>query len=294
VRLARVALLLFALVVPSVGAIAAERPEVITLNQRLAALQSDPELAGVGAYERLRAQQAVAALAKAGSRDRAAALHLADRRVDIAETAARTEATRRELQRLDQTRNELLLEASRREVARARQETERLRIQAQIQAEEAERLRLAAEAEALARQDAEETLTTVAGRQTQRLTAAREQQVKLARQEAELVSGATLPKSRFGARGEVFTLGSDAFEAGRAKLSASGAAAASALAAYLQVNPKSSAHVEGYGDSQTSGNARAEALRDALVGAGVGKNRLQVSAKDNGSRARAVELVIAP
>ncbi len=286
-------LLMFALV-PGAVAVAAERPEVIALNQRLSALQSEPELARAVAYERLRAQQAVAALATARSRDRDAAQHLADRRVEIAETAVRTEAARRDLQRLDLTRNELLLEASRRDVARARQETERLRIQAQIQAEEAERLRLAAEAETLARQDAEETLSTVTGQQTQRLSAAREQQARLARQEAELVSGATLPKSRFGARGEVFTLGGDAFEAGRAGLSASGSAAASALAAYLQVNPKSKAQIEGYGDSQTSGKQRAESLRDTLTGAGVARNRLQVSAKGEGTRSRAVELVIAP
>ena len=65
-------------------------------------------------------------------------------------------------------------------------QAERLRVQAQIQAEETDRLRLAAEAEALARQEAETTLDTVAGQQANRLSAARQRELKLAREEAEL------------------------------------------------------------------------------------------------------------
>ena len=60
-------------------------------------------------------------------------------------------------------------------------------MQAQIQAEEAERMRLAAEAEILARQDAETALSSVAGKQAARLSAAQQNAAKLAREEAELV-----------------------------------------------------------------------------------------------------------
>jgi hypothetical protein len=154
---------------------------------RLQALDTDPRFAGAGAYERLRAQQAVQALATVRSRDRPAALVLASRRVAIAELAAHGDLVESAIRRLDQVRGDLLLEASRREAERARQEAERLRLQAQIQAEEAERLRAAAEAEAAARQQAEEVILDVGGEQAAKLKAARERDAELARQEAELL-----------------------------------------------------------------------------------------------------------
>ena len=278
----------------SLPALSAERPEVIALNQRLSTLQADPALSELAAYERLQAQQAIAVLAKARGKQRDSALFVADRRVEIAETAARAESARRDADRLERTRSELLVEASRREAARARQETERLRIQAQIQAEEAEHLRLAAEAESVARQEAEDTLTNVAGEQSARLSSARLKEAKLARQEAELVSGAKLPASKFETRGEVFTLGGAAFAPGLAKPSAEGNASIAALAAYLQAMPKAKARIEGYGDAQTPGQRRADAVRDALVAAGVPKSRLQAAAgKGNGTRTRAAEVVVA-
>lgn len=273
-------------------ALAAENPVVVQLNQRLAALQADPDLADLAAYEKLQAQHAVTAFSKARRSQRETAQYVAERRVQIAETAARAQAARREADRLDRTRSELLVEASQREAERARREAERLRVQAQIQAEEAERLRLAAEAEALARQEAETTLDTVAGQQANRLSAARQRELKLAREEAELVSGAKLPASKFEARGEVFTLGADAFASDSAKLSASGASRASALAAYLQANPKARARIEGYGDKQTPGQRRADALRDALTAAGIAKSRLQSSGKGAGSKARALDVIV--
>jgi len=289
----RLALGVLMAVAPLLGAHAADRPEVVALNQRLASLHSDPTLSDFAAYEKLQAQQAIAVLAKARGKQRDSALYLADRRVEIAETAARAESARREVDRLERTRSELLVEASRREAARARQENERLRVQAQIQAEEAERLRLAAEAETLARQDAEDMLTSVAGQQTAKLSAARQKELRLAREEAELVSGAKLPASKFESRGEVFTLAAAAFNSGQATLSAAGSSSVSALAAYLQVNPKAKARIDGFGDKQTPGQRRADAVRDALVTAGVAKARLQSSAKGEGSRNRAVELIVA-
>lgn len=284
---------LLGLALATQNALAAENPVVVQLNQRLAALQADPDLAELAAYEKLQAQHAVTAFSKARRSQRETAQYVAERRVQIAEIAARAQAARREADRLDRTRSELLVEASRREAERARREAERLRVQAQIQAEEAERLRLAAEAEALARQEAETTLDTVAGQQANRLSAARQRELKLAREEAELVSGAKLPASKFEARGEVFTLGADAFASDSAKLSASGASRASALAAYLQANPKARARIEGYGDKQTPGQRRADALRDALTAAGVAKSRLQSSGKGAGSKARALDVIIA-
>lgn len=273
-------------------AFAAENPDVLRLNQRLQTLQSDPRYAEAAAFERLQAQQAVAALAQAKRKQQADALYLAERRVEIAETMARTAVARRELDRAERNLGELRIEATRRDAERARAEAERLRMQMQMQAEETERLRAAAEAEATARAQAEDSLNLLAGKQTATITAADRKEAQLARQEAELVSGQKLPTSKFDNRGEVFTLGGGSFEGGLAKLSKAGQDSVAALAAYLQAMPKAKARIGGFGDAQTPGLRRAEAVRSALVAAGVAKARLQAGEQGKGTQSRAVEIVV--
>ena len=155
---------------------------------RLQQLDGDASLEGYAAYERLQARQALNALLEAKKRDRGDAQYVATRRVAVAELAARTEAMRRDLDRLERDRSDLMVEASRQEAERARQEAERLRVQAQIQAEEAQRLREEADAAALARQQAEDLVIDVGGAEAQKLKAARAREAELARQEAELMS----------------------------------------------------------------------------------------------------------
>lgn len=162
-------------------------PEVAGLTQRLVAIDADPALNTLASLERMQARQAVQALAAARSRQRPVALDIAQWRVETAEVAVQTEAARREIDRLDRERTDLLLEASRREAARARQEAERLRIQTQIQAEETARLREAAEAESMARQEAETVLQGVSSREAARLRASRQRAAELKRQEEELL-----------------------------------------------------------------------------------------------------------
>ena len=276
-------------------ALAAEDPAVAALNQRLLVLQADMATADVASFEKLQAQQAIAALAKAKRKELDDARYLAERRVAIAEAASRAALARREVGELERTRSELLIEASRRDAARARQEAEQLRVQTQIQAEEAERLRLAAEAETLARQDAETALTSVAGRQQQRLSAAQQNAAKLAREEAELVSGQKLPASRFDGRGEVYTFSGDAFAAGQAALSGGARNQAKALAEYLNIGKKGRVTIEAYDSANGVGQRRAQALKDALVAGGVAASRIQVTGKKAAStRARSAEVIIAP
>lgn len=274
----------------------AEDPEAAALAQRLAALQLNPATVDLAPLERLQAQQAIDALAKARKRDRDHIAYLAGRRVEIAETAARAAAARQQVTRLDRERAELLIEASRREAARARAEAEQLRRQAQLQAEEAEMLRQAAEAELLARQDAEQALATAAGNQAARLSEAQRNAARLAREEAELVTGHKLPASKFENRGEVFSLGSDAFGNGNARLSAAAGNQVKALAEYLRITGKRGrVRIEGYDRADGVGQHRAEAIRDALTAAGIAANRLQVvGRKAAATRARAAEIVIAP
>ncbi len=283
------------LAVPMLAVAASEDPAVAMLNQRLVALQADMRTADLAALERLQAQQAIAVLAKARRKELDQARYLAERRVTIAETSARAEAARREVDQLERTRGELLVEASRREAARARQEAERLRVQAQIQAEEAERLRQAAEAEILARQDAEAALTSVAGKQAARVSTAQQNAAKLAREEAELVSGQKLPASKFEARGEVFTLAGDAFAAGQATPSSAARDQLKALSEYLNIGRKGRVIVEGYDSANGVGQRRAQALKDALVAGGVAANRIQVTGKKAAAtRARSAEVIVAP
>lgn len=157
------------------------------LSQQLTALDADSQTAPLAAYERLQARQAVEALANARSRDRDAAYYVAERRVRIAEVAARTEAMQRQIDQLERQRSELIVEASRRDAAEARAEAEHLRIQARIQAEEAARLRQQTMTDAEAMQDIEAALQNVAGAQAAKLKAARDREAELARQEAELL-----------------------------------------------------------------------------------------------------------
>ena len=253
-------------------AVAADNPMVAQLSQRLMAIQANPDTAELGAFERMQAQQAIATLDKAKRRDQELATYLAERRVEIAETAVRTAMAAREVDRLERTRSDLLIEASRRDAARARQE-----------------------AEQLARQDAENALTSVAGKQQQRLSAAQQNAAKLAREEAELVSGQKLPGSKFDGRGEVFTFNGDAFAAGASSLSGGARNQAKALAEYLNIGKKGRLRIEAYDNANGVGQKRAEALRDALVAAGVASNRIQVSGKKAAStRARSAEVIIAP
>ena len=180
-------LLAACLALASVSVRAADDADVARLQARMDTLQADPALGRMAAFEQMEARQAIARLDDARRSERAGMLYVAERRVEIAETAAAAESARRELAALDLQRSELLLQASRRDAERARQEAERLRIQSQIQAEETARLRQAAEEEAQARQEAETVLQGVSSREAARLKAARERAAELKRQEEALM-----------------------------------------------------------------------------------------------------------
>ncbi|GAB6195037.1 hypothetical protein PAGU2595_003360 [Lysobacter xanthus] len=243
------------------------------LAARLQALAADARLAGLADYERSVAMQSVTALDTLKGRKRAEAEAVAERRVRAAELAVYAQALQRDNDRLERTYSELQLEGSRREAAAARAEAERLRMEAQMRAEEAERLREQAAEQEQARQQAEQALEGATTQQVARVSAARDKELALAREEAELVAGAKLPPVRRDARGEVFTLGGDAFPAGSSTLTAAATASLKALAHYVDVSRASAVRIDGYTDSQGDAAAnqalsqkRAEAVRRALGG----------------------------
>ena len=212
-------------------------------EQRLQALEADPRLNPFAQYERLQAQQAVTALATVSRRSLPAAMAQAERRVGIAEQAARIDAAKRELERLASERSELRVEASRRDADRAMAEAEQLRLQAQIQAEDAARARAQAE-------QAEAVLDGAQVEQQDKVDAARSKEATLARKEAELVAGAKLPPMKQDARGDVYTLAGDAFAGGQPQLTKAASASLKALGIYLTALPSGSVQVLGYSDNQ--------------------------------------------
>lgn len=276
---------------PRPSALENEAPPAGDYALRLQALAGDPQLAPFAAFERLQAQQAVGVLAKARGRKRAPAEYLAQRRVEIAELAARIESTRRDIDQLDRDRADLLVEASRRDAEAARAEAERLRIQAQIQAEEAERLRQQAAQSDAAMQDVEAALAGVSDAQAAKLKAAREREARLAREEAELVAGGKLPPSRWDSRGEVFTLSADAFAPGKATLTERGTASVRTLAAYLQVGQGGAIRIEGVDAKASLAQQRVEAVRDALVQAGASRQQVRAAVGSAGKSKPRVEII---
>lgn len=269
------------------------QPVVAEHAMRLQAITADPQLAPFAAFERLRAQQAVDALAKARGRKRTDAEYLAHRQVEIAELVARTESSRRDIDQLDRERAELMIEASRRDAEAARAEAERLRVQAQIQAEETQRLRqLAAEEAAAMQQDVEAAMAGATDAQAARLRAARQREAKLAREEAELVAGGKLPPARWDARGEVFTLSADAFSAGTATLTERGQASVRTLATYLQVSSAAAVRIEGVDASAALAQQRVEAVRDALIEAGATRQQVRAAVGAKGKSKARVEIAV--
>lgn len=207
-----------------------------------------------------------------------------------AELAAYAQALQRDNDRLERSYSELQLEATRREAAAARAEADRLRMEAQMRAEETERLRQQAAEQEQARLQAEQALQGAASQQAAKVGVAREKELSLAREEAELLAGAKLPPSRRDARGEIFTLAGDAFASGQTTLTAKAAASLKALAHYIDVARATAVRIDGYTDNQGAAEAnqalsqrRADAVRQALAAAGAGAVRMDVAGHGAGS-----------
>lgn len=114
--------------------------DVNRLNNSLDQLANDPSMGSYAQAEQARAHDAINRLAQASSRERAHELYLAERRVDLAKTAAQYEDAQSKLSQLDREHDQILLANSQREAETARRELERQRLQYQLQQEETARL----------------------------------------------------------------------------------------------------------------------------------------------------------
>ena len=125
-------------------------------------------------------------------------------------------------------------------------------------------------------EQAEQVIETAAVERTETLLEAKTRELEQLKQELA---------GRETERGLILTLGDIFFDTGQAQLKPGALLSIQRLAAYLQSNPERRIAVEGFTDSRGSeaynlnlSRARAEAVRTALISAGVEPNRIQTSA----------------
>lgn len=277
----------------TVGAHAAKHDlDYERLRASLDGLDADPVLGQQAPAERALAEQAVQALVtdtSGGKQARVHRVYIAERRVDIAYAAAQTVDQERRLDVLDREHDHIVLEATRREAEQARLEAEKQRIQSLAQAEETDRL--LAEADA-ARQQSAQDIDAVRAQaaQTKRLADAQARESELARKEAQLAEATAVDlRARLqnlhatrGAEGMQMTLDDIAFAPGQAALRPEAKASLGKLVAFVNKDPSKAILIEGHTDSrgntvanQALSQRRADAVRDALIAAGVGASRIR-------------------
>jgi outer membrane protein OmpA-like peptidoglycan-associated protein len=263
------------------------------LRASLNDLAADPVLGKLAPAERALAEQSVQAIADTGGKEHAHLVYLAERRVDVAYATAQAIDQERRLDKLDREHDQILLAASRHDAEQARLEAEKQRIQSLAQAEEAERLRAEADA---ARAQGEMNAQDAANarkqaEQTKRLADAQAKEAALSRKEAQLLaeaaaadarsrSASAAPAPAAGASKQM-VLNDNAFTPGAATLRPEARSNVSAIVAFVNRDRNKQIRIEGHTDNGGNANAdlvlsqrRAEAVRDALVGAGIDARRI--------------------
>ena len=279
------------LAVAGAACAASDDPDYGRLRGSLNQLINDRVLGPLAPAEIALAEQALANLAEFGGKRK---LHdhyvfLAERRIDVAYAAAQSVVQERKLQSLDREHDQILIAASRRDAEQARLELERQRIQSLSQAEEAERLR--AEAEEARTQSEQTTKQAETAKkqaaQARKLAEAQAREAELARKEAELLAasgakpspGAAKPAAPTAAKAAApVALGEGVFAQGQATLKPTGSAQIAKIAAAAAGK---SVRVEAYANDAGNTKAnlalsqqRAQAVRDALVAAGIPAKRI--------------------
>ena len=260
------------------SALAAKRDlDLERLSGALDRLQADSVLAPT---EVAAARAAVAQLGEARGKDeRAHALYLAERRVDIAETTIEAVQSERRRAELEREHDRIMLKAAQRDAELARLDNEKLRMQALAKEEEAAR---AQEETEQARAEAE---------QAKRLAEAQAEEMQLAKKEAQLTRAANDSlraellnlKAKRDERGLVMTLSDTVFDPGSAKLKPDVVKYLSRVIEFVNQDKSKAIRIEGHTDNKGGiklnrqlSEKRADAVRDALVGKGVGEDRVTV------------------
>lgn len=260
------------------------------VRAKLTALQAEPTLANRAPVALKDAEGAVV-LAEMTEKNLVLAAHrvyIADRKVDTARALAQTQFAEEERTALNEQSEKARLDSRTREADAAK-------TAALVARAETAEQKIAADS---ARGDADAALLAA--------NASQQQAAELQRQLEILQAQPT-------DRGLVLTLGDTLFATGRAEIKSGATANLDRLTAFLNEYPNRTAAIEGYTDSmgsddmnQSLSERRANAVKNYLVGQGVGSARLTTSGRgenspvaDNESAAgrqqnRRVEVVISP
>ena len=263
------------------------------IEQQLRAFENDPDIGSLAPAETSRVRETLALMRAGGlgSDERAHLVYLAERRLDGAIATAHAVREERRLTQLQRERDQILLEASRRDAEMARLEAEKLRLQSLARAEEAERARV--DAESARAESAEAAALAEAARaeadQARRVAEAQSAEAELAKREAELAVAAADSlrlqmqslTAREEARGSVMTLGEAVFAPGRSQLQPDAIANLDGVIEFVNRDTTRKVRIEGHTDASGSNNAnqvlsqqRAEAVMAALAARGVDAARM--------------------
>jgi outer membrane protein OmpA-like peptidoglycan-associated protein len=271
------------------------------LSDQFDHLAADPVLGQRAPAQMDRARAALESLKNAGRSGREEQVYLTERRIAIARASAEAEVLEDQRNDLQRENDRMQLALARRDAAQARAELERQRLQSQIRTEEAERARQDAET---ARAEGEQaTQAADAARaeadQAKRMADAQAQATALAKKEAALeaaVAGGAAaaparernPNAANGARtlalaDRVFIDGTSSFAGGASKQ-------ITKAAAFVSADASRRVRIEVSAANRALAQQRANAMRQALIAAGIDAKRITTTA--NAAKRGRVEIVL--
>jgi outer membrane protein OmpA-like peptidoglycan-associated protein len=282
---------LIALIGGAAGCSVATPPALIDARNSYQQAEKNPNMTGNAAVALREAEQTLNRGEREWeqNRDQEETEHLAyiaKQRVEIAQRIAERNMAEKEIERLGDERQKVIIEAREREVLRSRKEAE---ARAQ-EAEQAQRQAAAAQSQAKIAQDeaAARAREAEQARKTTALTRAeadaarkREQDAAAKSQELQKQLAELQAKMKQTDRGLVLTLGDVLFEFNKAELKAGALRNLYPLVAFLNDNPSRAVAIEGHTDSVGAesynlelSQRRAEAVRRFLTENGLAQDRI--------------------
>ena len=251
-----------------------------------ASAQTNPQVVSLAPVELQRAGQTLekanAALDKGEDAEVNQLAYVAKQQVAIAQETAKRKAAEQSIASATAQRDQVRLAARTAEAEAARRQTAVTQQSAKEQAARDRALIAAKQAEAEAARQQAAAAQQTAEQQAAALAAARTQlerdQALIAQQEQQLKE----LDAKQTPRGMVITLGDVLFAVNKAQLSAGGVRNVQKLADFLNRYPQRKVLIEGHTDStgsrsinQPLSERRADAVRSALVGMGIGTDRIE-------------------